>query len=367
MRRSRAEHGPRAKRCRTRAVDSKRVATQLRTREIRRKERRAVATSHGVTVRTLWNWEHRDPTATLPKWGRKPHSPQAHRDAYHAVRIVMKAQGKTIGEGAALRALQGAVPTLLVRWALKVRKAWLRRRDAHRCAAQRMSIVPVAPGVLGSLDAMQLGRVEHEPVKAEQVVDVLSTKTLAAEIVWSPSGADVVRMLERLRDSDEGLPLAFLLDRGPENKNREVARFAEEHHVVLIYNAPRTPEHNAPVERKNRDVRGVSGLRASTSLASLDEARCRFAAATRVLDHARLRAKHGYATAAVRDRIGRVRYTPALREALWRDVKAAQERARSDCARARDRPRAEREAALAVLDVYGMIERYRGGVRVRSA
>ena len=67
-----------------------------------------------------------------------------------------------------------------------------------------------------------------------------------------------------------------------------------------------------------------------------------------------------------RDACGRLRYTPAQREALWKDVCAAQEGARRRCMRARGRPKAERNAALSVLVRRGSIEWTRGGVRCPS-
>ncbi len=315
----------------------------------------------------MCNWKNRDPNAPLATWGRKPHSTAAQREARLRVREEMKRQGDGAGEPSLWAALKGRVSRRLLRRALARCKRVLRRWQARRRAARTLRIVPAAPGILGSLDAGQFGRVGDLPVKSLQLVDALSFKTIVARVGWTPTGKDVVRLLKWLLESADGLPLAVLLDRGSENVNRRVRRFAKRHHLVLIFNVPRTPQHNPWVERKWKDQRSVSGLRACTPLASLEEARGRFDAATAVLDHARLRAKHGGITAAQRDAIGRVRYSAALRERLWNDVRAAVERARAACARPRDRPRAEREAALAVLDVYGMIERYRGGVRVRSA
>lgn len=320
-----------------------------------------------MTLRTLRSWQRRDPSAPPKRLGRRPHSPRARREAYRAVREEMRRQGATVGEGAVCLALHGEIPTRLVRDALSTRKRWLRRREARRRSAQRASIVPAAPGVLGSLDAAQLGRVDGVPVKAEQLVDVLSFATQGRVVGQTQSGVDVVALLERIATHPPGLPLALMLDRGPENQNAEVRRCAARHQLALIFSAPHTPQHNAVVERKWKDVRGVSGLRASTPLRSLAEADARLAVALEQLDCKRRRAKHGGATAAQRDQQGRVSYTRAQRSTLWRAVCAAQAKAREGCVRARDRPRCEREAALDVLEAYGLIRRHRGGVRVRSA
>lgn len=59
-----------------------------------------------------------------------------------------------------------------------------------------------------------------------------------------------------------------------------------------------------------------------------------------------------------------MRYSPGRREALWQAACSAAAAARSGCVRARDRPRAVRDATLKVLVEAGVLVMTLGGVLI---
>ncbi|MCC7171214.1 MAG: DDE-type integrase/transposase/recombinase [Planctomycetes bacterium] len=318
-----------------------------------------------MTTRTHRTWRSRPPGEEPPRIGRPPHTQRMLRHALRDVRRQMKRQGKSVGEGAVLAALNGKVPTRLVRQALSRWKARDRRSARERVYALRVSIVPVSPGVMASMDVAQLGRLfdaHGVAVKVAQVVDVDSGVTCAAHVGVRMGGAEIVAMLERLCVRSGDAPLVLAHDGGSENVNADVAAWAQKWRVILLRSVPHTPQHNPWAEKKHGDMRGVSDLRSDTVLSSIAEGTSRFDTAVRVLDHGRLRRRNGWRTAAERDRGRRVRYSPERREALWKAVRAAEEEAMRSCVSARDRPRAVREAKLRVLKEYGVLFRTRGGV-----
>ncbi|MBK8180614.1 MAG: transposase family protein [Planctomycetes bacterium] len=55
-------------------------------------------------------------------------------------------------------------------------------------------------------------------------------------------------------------PFVVQMDNGSENQNALVRAWAVEHEVILLFNIPHTPQHNARAERTNGNLRLASGL-----------------------------------------------------------------------------------------------------------
>jgi hypothetical protein len=279
---------------------------------------------------------------------------------------MMWAFGHDIGRAWIAARLCGRVPTRLIAWALRLWKKRDRKKGVQYRAARRVTIHVLHPGVLASMDALQLGRFERARVMGEHVIDVVSLATRGAAVTGRLNGALVVDLLEAIRRAHGEVPfLVLAMDGGSENVNGQVMSWCAKHHVIVLQSVPHTPQHNPWSERENRELRAISGLLSSSVLASIEEAGRCFESALRVRHHARRRRTLGDKTPAVRDLDGRVRYTPEQRERVWRAVCAAQQAARTRHADRRERAWAVREVTLCVLEQFGLLYRTRGGVRIQ--
>ncbi len=324
-----------------------------------------------MSLRTLWNLEHSEdpsPDQEVRGRGRPRHSDRAYRKALFAVRREMKKQGKTVGEGSVLAAIGDAVPRVLVRDALARWKEYDRSTKAIEREARRVSIVAKGPGVAWSLDGSWMGRVLGRTARAEIAIDIASRRTVGMVVAYTASAAEVILLLERALVLVGSLPLVIFIDNGPENVNAAVAAWCHAHGVILVRSVPHTPEHNPWIERRNGELKAVSGLDAWVPVDSLDEVEARLQVAVDVLDGGRLRRTLGYVTARVADERGRLRYDADQRRAFYAAACAARTEARTGLgeeATSRDVRRAEREATLGVLEALGLITRTVGG-RSRS-
>jgi len=236
-----------------------------------------------------------------------------------------------------------------------------RRRAREDEMARRVSVKVHYRDVLWAEDGAQFGRVAGEPFLAEVLRDVATTKTLAVATGPAPTGDDITALLYCMKSDRGTLPLVLGVDNGGAQKSNGVARYCEKEKVIVLRNHPRTPKHNAFVERAIREIREESGLAADTPLRDEAEGTGRLQAAWRRLDNLHRRPRHGYRTAAEVDvamapwypRVDRARFYEAARTAVQEAVSA--------CSRPRARRLAEREAIFRTLEAFGLISRTRGG------
>lgn len=361
---------------------------------MRHGERSLLATGAGVTVRTLHNWQHREPSPRGP--GRPPRPPEDRRKAKWHVARTWKRVGRGAGWPTVRAALGEPVPDRLGREILAALKARWRRHERERLERRRVHVEVLAKDALWSLDATHVG----DGMEALVVREVATTRTIDLGVGGSPGAGDLVLALERAGRERGGPPLVLALDNGGPMRAEELRAWAEREGVVLLRSLPRTPQHNAWSERGMRDLKEEAGLETRTARArssrrlrqardpGLREADMAFpgppggpcatgppSAADRVLDvagrlaharhrldHLRPRASRGGRPAVAVDAALPSWYGAVARERFHAAACSAIRDALPVPATARARRLAEREAILATLERFGLIRRTRGGV-----
>jgi transposase InsO family protein len=278
-------------------------------------------------------------------------------------------------------ALQGEVSLRRVREALRALKARWRRVQRRLAEERRVHVVVHALDALWSQDATHLGRCARDPglpeqnvpfgevlgapqgplraVQGEVVKDVASTELVDVRVGPPATGEDVVAMLEAMR-IERGLPLVHATDNGV-YACRRVREYLAAHQVVHLRSLPRTPQHNAWVERSNGELKLEAGLGAGVVLRDDDEARDRVEPARRRLNEQRPRTSRGGLTAAQLDASLPHWQSRVSREVFWKEACSTIERLTKDASNERERRMREREAIFCTLEKFGLVTRTRGG------
>jgi transposase InsO family protein len=333
---------------------------------ILRRERRYLAELLGVTLRTVQQWaDARRGLATAPL-GRPRTSRVVRGRALRRVRAQLELQGKGMGWRTVEDALYPEVKTALVQDCVRAWKQhWSRKRRRGR-ARRRVRTHVLARDVLWAEDATQVGRVDGAALQAEVVRDAASTR-IAGLAVGAPACAqDVIELLAAIARERGGLPLVLALDNGGANKSRALQDFLERVHVVLLRNVPHVPQHNAFAERAHGELKQESGLASDSVLHDMGEAIERLAVARARLDGARRRTSRGGYTAKELDTLLPRGDDLVVREDFWAAVRANVSRALQDTKTPRARRLAEREAILATMEDFGLIQRIRGDAPLRA-
>jgi len=360
---------------------------------VRYGDRSALAAGAGVTVRTLHNWEHRDPSARGPGRPRRPIGER--RAALRHVARASRSAGCGAGWLTVRKALAKPVPDRLGREHLAALKARRRKRERERIERRRMHTEVLAKDALWSIDATHVG----DGTEAVVVREVATTTTADIGVGAAPDAGDLVRALGRARDDRGCLPLVLALDNGGPMRSEEMRAWAEREKVVLLFSLPRTPQHNAWSEHGMRELKEEAGLETRTSCArssrrlppardpglreanmafpgppggpsatgppdaaghALDVA-ARLERARHTLDHNRPRASRGWRTAVAVDADMAPWYRALAREHFHEAACSAIREALAVPGTARARRRAVREAILATMERFGQIRRTRGG------
>jgi hypothetical protein len=267
-------------------------------------------------------------------------------------------RGKAPGWRTANRAL--GIPVRLAQETVRTFKWLQRRRAREREMAKRVSLKVHFRDVLWAEDGGQFGRIEGEPLMAEILRDVATTKTLAVG-VGTATGDDLAALLFHMKSARGTLPLVLSVDNGAAQKSREVAEYCEQEGVIVLRNLARTPKHNPFAERAIRELREDSGLDADTPLRDEAEGIARLQAAWRRIDNRHFRPKHDYKTAAAVDAATPGWYDQVDRGRFYRTARKAIAEAVSACSKPRARRLAEREAIFRTLEDFGLVSRTRGG------
>ena len=70
----------------------------------------------------------------------------------------------------------------------------------------------------------------------------------------------------------------------PPYVSKLLEHYAARHRIVLLFNEPRTPQHNARVERRHGELKAESGLGKGVVLLGHEQAGCALLLAARRLD-----------------------------------------------------------------------------------
>lgn len=313
-----------------------------------------------MSARSLSKWAREDAPAR-PR-GRPRTSAARREEAAAAVLAAWQGQGAGVGVRTVKAVVAGEVSWGLVRACLsEIKRLYRVRRRAH-LTEHRLSVEVWARDVMWSMDGTHLARLEDGSKVEAQVVRETSTPKILAVDVGSPAdGDDVVRVLERVARERGGLPLVLATDNGSIYTRGNVETWLAGHGVVHLLSLPHTPQHNAWVERTNRELKEETDLGRGAVVSSADEARERIDGARRRLDHERLRSCLRFRTAGAADAAAPRWYDATTRERFYATVCRRIEEALPGLESERARRKARREAVHATLEEFGLIKRTRGG------
>ena len=323
-----------------------------------RGRQRAYAVILDRSERTMRDWK-RKAIVGRGRPGRPRRSRGERREAYRQVAEETERRGRAPGWRLAHEAL--GMPVRLAQETVRTFKRLQRRRAREGEMKRRVSVKVHCRDVLWAEDGAQFGRVAGEPFLAEVLRDVATTKTLAVATGPAPTGDDLTALLHCTKTDRGTLPLVLAVDNGGAQRSRDLARYCEEERVVLLRSHPRTPKHNAFVERAIRELREESGLASDTPLRDEEEGTKRLQAAWRRLDNRHLRPRHGYRTAAAVDATLPGWYPQVRRARFYEAACSAIEEAVGACSKPRARRLAEREAIFRTLEDFGLVSRTRDG------
>jgi transposase InsO family protein len=181
----------------------------------------------------------------------------AWREALRVVWRVLKGQRKRCGLGTVMAALTRAGVKLAVRLARRAVQVWkkqrARREERHR-AAVRVRVRVLQRDAVWSQDALHLHGAGESATWGRLVMDRCTREHPSVALSGPPNSMDSVALLERIRLEQGRVPLPLMADNGAENRG-ELEAWAREHQVVLLYNLPRTPQHNGAAERSIGELR----------------------------------------------------------------------------------------------------------------
>lgn len=206
-------------------------------------------------------------------------------------------------------------------------------------------------------------------IQALMAVDVATMLKLPFKVVHAPTGKDVIDLLVAIRAERGVFPLVIATDNGSENVNEDVDPFLKEHQIIHLRNLPRTPRHNPHVERSHREVKAEAALEIECLDLSIP-LRVRVAMsitrATARLNSERARESRNWKTAAQLDTAMPRAYTVVARDVFYAAASAAMQAARDSPGSTRQQRLAERWALYAVMEGFGLIKLFRGGVPITA-
>lgn len=357
-----------------------RIGSWLRARgRLKRGEAARLARSLQVSVRTLSEWRGREGEFSSP--GRPAHAPAARELACEQVRAVLEQEGVAQSwRGAERELLRRGIemPTKLVQASVRAIKGERDRRRREHVDAVREHVEVHEGQVLWSADMTDLGRsVEGQKVEGAVVRDVAAKKDLALCVGDVLDAGDLVALLRKAQVEARASPWVLSIDNGGPQRSEVLQAWARDNQVILLRSVPRTPQHNAWIERGIGELKGQAGLgrceplvwpmpeplsreaRACMPWETLVlELRTRMDKARRLLELWR-RGPRESSTAAL-DRSDRSADDRDRRARFYMECRAAIEMAVEGLEGARERRRAEREAIWCTLEGHGVVTRTRG-------
>jgi hypothetical protein len=243
-----------------------------------------------------------------------------------------------------------------------------------RIERERMHTTVLARDAVWSCDESYLTHDGNGRVHALALRETHVPLTLWLSIGPPVHAQDIVRALERTATTRGGWPLVLCLDNGGANRSAELLQVLAREQVVVLYNVPHTPQHNAFVERAFGELKcacNLSELVAEAACAGSCGCAPDPASARRAL-HQRLQAARdvldntprwslGAATPVEIDRSALRADHLTRRARFYTDVQAALDCVAQQSLSPRAHRRAEREAIWSALTSHGLVVRTRGG------
>ncbi len=192
-------------------------------------------------------------------------------------------------------------------------------------------------------------------IQAEVVRDAATTKLITVVVGLAAGGQDIIAIMERLR-SEGALPLVFLSDNGPAYQCAALAAWFQAHQVIHLFSLPHTPQHNAGLERANRELKEDADLAGDLTIEEVRTAIWQ----SRLRLNRRPRPSRGGLTADELDSILPDATTVVSREAFYNATLKATAEAVAGLTSDRARRIATRQAALKTLELFNLITVTRG-------
>lgn len=344
------------------------VGLFLSTHRLRHGELKALAERLMTTSRTLRNWRDREGTSGLP--GQPPHGEDARKQAReHVGRVWPSLPRGHDGWRSVITMLareEIQVPTRLVQAAVRELKRERAERERVRIEENRVHVEVLARDAMWALDQTHLMRDEQGEVKCLAVRESLAPHLLGLSIGPPACGKDVARLLEQVAGERGTWPLVIQADNGPENRNIDVAELLARERVIVLWNEPRTPQHNARMERSFGSLKAASELEALRT-PTRSRVCARILEAWQRLDARTPRASLGGLTPVELDAIAPPAEDRVSRARFYTEVSGTLRRIALAPHNARARRKAEREAIWSALQRYGLVTRTRGGCLVPTA
>lgn len=326
-----------------------------------------------MSPRTLQNWLQDG--AHEPKLGRPRYAPVLVRRALRAVREAMKKLGGLLSWRTVCRELGTSFPVRLVQRLVAHFKRQRERRHQAHLEAQRVHIEVLAAGAMWSQDATYLAQDEQgNKVWAEHLRDVASAECVHLVVGGELCGEEVVAMLEQVRKERGSLPLVLSTDNGSAYKSAAVSAYLHEQQIVHLKNLPRTPQHNPWIERGQGELKRALAIDPGQEPShGLPRSIWNLAvqAARKALNTLLPRPSREGKTAAQASQELRRQYDAPYRARFYEAACAAHRRALLEldrCAATKRAKRlAEREAILATMELFGLIQRTRGGALLEAS
>lgn len=234
----------------------------LRGRRLSHGEQKLLARRLGVSARTLRTWKSRAGAGRLP--GRPAHADDARGRARREVEAVWRELPRGHdGWRSVLTQLEMSeklVPTRLVQACVRELKREERERERARIKAHRESLQALFRDAVWSVDQTELMRDEHGKLCAEVVSDGLSRRKIGLSIGPPSSGADVARLLASTAEARGGWPFVVTMDNGGENRAAQLEELLARNQVIVLWNLPRTPQHNSRAEHAIGELKLAAGL-----------------------------------------------------------------------------------------------------------
>ena len=329
------------------------VGLWLMSRErTRGPDRTALAEALGVSVRTLWNWAHREPK----KIGRPPAAPEVRLLALSETKREWEKQGYTSGWRPLRISLGSSVPLRLIQSSLSLLKAESRARTDRRRKIHRRGFQVQAKGAVLRQDSTHLAG----KAWAEVLQDAATRELLAVQVGKSIQAQGVIALLEALKTKGL-LPLVLQTDNGSAYTSQVVQQYLAKEQVVHLRSRVHTPTDNAGAERAIRDLKAEADLACAGPHKSPQQAQVRIAEATEKLNTARRRACLGFKTPLEASLEKPRWYTRVNRADFFQAVQVRMTEAKAQGGSARQQRSAERQAVIETLERYGLAVQTRGG------
>ncbi|MBL7663534.1 MAG: DDE-type integrase/transposase/recombinase [Bacteriovoracaceae bacterium] len=254
-----------------------------------------LASSLGVSSRTLRNWKRKALEGRSPKIGRPTYTTKQRRNALILVSRELKRQGNA-GGPAVYSVLKGKVQRRLVNEFVARIKARERKIKSEFLKHNRTSIQVLRKDVIWSQDGTHIGRLKGKAIEAQVIKDRATLKTVGIQVGVTATEKDVLNQLQDMKKA-RALPLVWMTDNGSAYIGKELKEFLRDEQVVHLKSVPRVPQHNAAAERAMYELKKASLLGKMVVLESINEGFERITKAAETINACRPRMSKGYKTA----------------------------------------------------------------------